>query len=102
MTKTGALHDIKIQSTVCELKKLLKKDLPSPEKIHKSHIAREKILQEHQYKEWFNTRANLNTHSHYYATGAETKSERIVDDMFRRLDEDGGGTLDCGEIASLF
>jgi hypothetical protein len=26
----------------------------------------------------------------------------IVDDMFKRLDEDGGGTLDCGEICALF
>lgn len=24
-----------------------------------------------------------------------------MDDMFRRLDSDGGGTLDCEEIASL-
>jgi Ca2+-binding EF-hand superfamily protein len=24
-----------------------------------------------------------------------------VDDMFKRLDTDGGGTLDCEEIASL-
>ena len=54
------------------------------------------------YKQWFKTRAIENSHPHYYATGAETKSDKIVDDMFTRLDEDGGGTLDCGEITALF
>ena len=39
-----------------------------------------------------------NTHQHYYKTGAEVKSDRIIDDMFAKLDGDGGGTLDCGEI----
>jgi Ca2+-binding EF-hand superfamily protein len=55
-----------------------------------------------EFKQWFKTRALQNSCRYYYATGAETKSDMIVDDMFSRLDEDGGGTLDCGEIASLF
>jgi Ca2+-binding EF-hand superfamily protein len=48
------------------------------------------------------TRAHKNAHSHYYNTGAEVKSNNIIDDMFEKLDQDGGGTLDCGEITSLF
>ena len=43
-----------------------------------------------------------NTCSHYYQTGAEVKADYIIDDMFSKLDEDGGGTLDCGEITALF
>ena len=43
-----------------------------------------------------------NAHGHYYNTGSEVKSNNIIDDMFSKLDEDGGGTLDCEEIASLF
>ena len=43
-----------------------------------------------------------NTHQHYFKTGAEVKSDFIIDDMFAKLDEDGGGTLDCGEIQALF
>lgn len=30
------------------------------------------------------------------------KADNIIDDMFSKLDEDGGGTLDCGEIEALF
>ena len=30
------------------------------------------------------------------------KADNIIDDMFSKLDEDGGGTLDCGEITALF
>jgi Ca2+-binding EF-hand superfamily protein len=54
------------------------------------------------YKQWFKTRALKNAHGHYYNTGAEVKSNSIIDDMFAKLDEDGGGTLDCDEIAALF
>ena len=43
-----------------------------------------------------------NAHSHYYNTAAEVKSDNIIDDMFSRLDADGGGSLDCGEITALF
>ncbi len=43
-----------------------------------------------------------NTHPHYYQTGAEVKADSIIDDMFLKLDADGGGTLDCGEICALF
>ena len=42
-----------------------------------------------------------NTHQHYYNTGAEVKSNNIIDDMFAKLDADGGGTLDCAEIFAL-
>lgn len=37
----------------------------------------------------------------YYFTGAEVKADTIIDDMFQKLDEDGGGTLDTGEITAL-
>ena len=43
-----------------------------------------------------------NAHGHYYNTAAEVKSNNIIDDMFSRLDADGGGSLDCGEITALF
>lgn len=43
-----------------------------------------------------------NTHNHYYQTSNEVKADNIIDDMFSKLDEDGGGTLDCGEITALF
>jgi hypothetical protein len=38
----------------------------------------------------------------YYFTGAEVKADNIIDDMFKKLDADGGGTLDNGEITALF
>ena len=38
----------------------------------------------------------------YYFTGAEVKADNIIDDMFEKLDADGGGTLDNGEITALF
>lgn len=53
-------------------------------------------------KQWFKTRAMKNTHSHYHQTGSEVKADNIIDDMFSKLDEDGGGTLDCAEITALF
>jgi len=37
----------------------------------------------------------------YYFTGAEVKADTIIDDMFLKLDEDGGGSLDTGEITAL-
>ena len=43
-----------------------------------------------------------NAHQHYYNTASEVKSNNIIDDMFKRLDADGGGSLDCGEITALF
>lgn len=54
------------------------------------------------FKQWFKSRAKNNAYGHYTSTGAEVKSNNIIDDMFSKLDEDGGGTLDCGEITSLF
>lgn len=87
---------------IAKINKLIKKERHSPKNIHETHVASESTLQERQFKEWFKTRAHNKTHQHYQATGAETKSDRIVDDMFNRLDEDGGGTLDCSEITSLF
>ena len=30
------------------------------------------------------------------------KADNIIDDMFEKLDADGGGTLDFGEITALF
>ena len=44
----------------------------------------------------------MNAHSQYYFTGAEVKADTIIDDMFEKLDADGGGTLDNGEITALF
>lgn len=59
-------------------------------------------MQTKSYKQWFKTRALKNTHSHYYQTGAEVKSDKIIDDLFEKLDDDKMGTLDCGEITKLF
>lgn len=39
-------------------------------------------LQMNQFKKWFKTRMIKNTHPHYYQTGAEVKSDSIIDDMF--------------------
>jgi hypothetical protein len=55
-------------------------------------------MHERVFKQWFKTRAGQNAHSHYYNTGAEVKSDNIIDDMFHKLDNDGGGTLDIKEI----
>ena len=55
-------------------------------------------MHERAFKQWFKTRAGQNAHSHYYNTGAEVKSDSIIDDMFHKLDNDGGGTLDIKEI----
>lgn len=55
-----------------------------------------------KFKQWFKTRALHNAHAHYYNTAAEVKSNQIIDDMFNRLDADGGGSLDCSEITALF
>jgi len=60
------------------------------------------MLQGKTYKQWFKTRAIKNAHSHYYNTGAEVKSNEIIDFMFDRLDDDQGGTLDFNEITKLF
>lgn len=81
---------------------LIKQRKPSPKKIKKFCTNNELHLQGKSYKQWFKTRAMKNTHSHYYQTGAEVKADNIIDDMFSKLDEDGGGTLDCGEITALF
>ena len=35
---------------------------------------------------------------HYSHTEGELAADTIIDEMFKELDEDGGGTLDCGEI----
>jgi Ca2+-binding EF-hand superfamily protein len=43
-----------------------------------------------------------NAHTHYFRTGAEVQADNIIDDMFQKLDADGGGTLDVGEITALF
>ena len=59
-------------------------------------------MQINLYKKWFKTRSKQNTHSHYYQTFSEVKADNIIDDMFSKLDADGGGTLDCGEITALF
>lgn len=40
-------------------------------------------------------------HQHYYKTTSQLKSEAIIDAMFAKLDADGGGTLDMGEITAL-
>ena len=61
----------------------------------------ELILQTNNYKTYFNKRFSKNTHEHYLATVAEVKQNAIIDDMFTKLDQDGGGTLDCGEITAL-
>ena len=39
---------------------------------------------------------------HYSHTEGELAADTIIDEMFKELDEDGGGTLDCGEITALF
>jgi hypothetical protein len=60
------------------------------------------ILQQKRFKKWFKSRGIMNAHSQYYFTGAEVKADTIIDDMFEKLDADGGGTLDNGEITALF
>jgi len=72
------------------------------EKIRHNCNKNELALQVKKYKQWFKTRALKYAHGHYYNTAAEVKSNSIIDDMFSRLDADGGGSLDCGEITTLF
>lgn len=78
------------------------KPAKTPEQAKKFCAQGELNLHKKTNKQWFKTRAAKNTHSHYYNTSAEVKSNKIVDDMFQKLDEDGGGTLDCAEITALF
>lgn len=59
-------------------------------------------MQQKRFKSWFKSRGTGNSHSHYVYTGAEVKADTIIDDMFDKLDADGGGTLDIGEITALF
>lgn len=40
-------------------------------------------------------------HQHYYKTTSQVQSDTIIDSMFAKLDADGGGTLDMGEITAL-
>ena len=40
-------------------------------------------------------------HQHYYQTTSQVISDTIIDEMFAKLDSDGGGTLDMGEITAL-
>lgn len=60
------------------------------------------LLQTSAFKEWFKKRSSKNAHSHYCQTNNQVKIDQIIDEMFARLDSDGGGTLDMNEIAALF
>ena len=59
-------------------------------------------LHGNKYKEWFKTHAAMNAHPHYFNTAAEVKAEKIIDEMFVKLDSDGSLKLDCMEIEELF
>ncbi len=74
----------------------------TPEQARRFCAKGNKYLHTKTNKQWFKTRVAGNTHPHYHNTSAEVKSNKIVDDMFQKLDEDGGGTLDCAEITALF
>ena len=76
----------------------------TPEQIKRKHKIEDQRLklQATIFKKWFRTRAMKNAHTHYYRTGAEVQADNIIDDMFQKLDADGGGTLDVGEITALF
>jgi hypothetical protein len=60
------------------------------------------LLQTITFKEWFKKRFSRNAHLHYSQTNSEVKNDKIIDEMFARLDSDGGGTLDMGEITAIF
>lgn len=62
------------------------KSIPDPEHVKQFCKKGELQLQSKTYKNWFMTRAHKNAHSHYYNTGAEVKSNNIIDDMFEKLD----------------
>ena len=60
------------------------------------------LLQELAFKRWFQTRYKPQVFSQYHSTASQVRSDAVIDDMFSKLDEDGGGTLDCQEINALF
>ena len=56
-------------------------------------------------KDWINKttlKSNEQIRAHYKKSSQEIKAETMIDNMFDKLDADGGGTLDMGEITTLF
>ena len=59
-------------------------------------------MHQHQYKKWFIKRHSSTTLDHYKHTASQVQQESYIDQMFQKLDADGGGTLSIDEIKSLF
>lgn len=59
-------------------------------------------LQLKAYKTWFHKRHSDKAQGHYHQTAAQVQSDSHIDEMFQKLDADGGGTLSIQEITSLF
>ena len=74
----------------------------TPEQVRAFCAKGNKFLHMKTNKQWFKTRVAENTHSHYCNTSSEVKSNKIVDDMFGKLDKDFSGSLDFAEITALF
>jgi Ca2+-binding EF-hand superfamily protein len=53
-------------------------------------------------KSWIAKRHKEQARQHYYQTASQVQSDNYVDEMFRKLDSDGGGTLSVNEIHSMF
>lgn len=81
---------------------VINKKSSEPAKIRKKCDSNSTLMQQKRFKQWFKSRGILNAHMQYYYTGAEVKADTIIDDMFDKLDADGGGTLDNGEFTALF
>ena len=60
-----------------------------------------KTLQQKIFKEWFKKRHLSSAPDEYCQTFQQMFSDKLIDDMFARLDSDGGGTLDMNEITAL-
>ncbi len=67
--------------------------------MHQKQI---RLLQVSVFKNWFSKRYSTKSLEHYQQTAAQIQSDMHIEEMFNKLDEDGGGTLSIEEITSLF
>lgn len=75
---------------------------PSPQEIRERHNRNFDTLQANSFKSWFKRRHRATCADHYHQTAAQVTSDKHIDQMFDKLDQDGGGTLSVDEITSLF
>ena len=74
----------------------------SPDQIRKICNKNQTTLQNKSTKDWIRKRYSKKTANHYSKTSQVIKAEGIIKAMFDKLDTDGEGTLDIGEITGLF